>query len=57
LFEKVKNFIKKYIDDFLVIVGVSSLALGVFLIYIPAGYIVLGLCLIALAFLIARKGG
>jgi len=47
----------KILDDMLLIIGVILLAIGVFKIYIPAGYIVLGICFIAFAFFIAKKGG
>lgn len=43
-------------DDLFLILGVTMLSIGVFKIFIPAGYIVLGICCIAFAFFIAKKG-
>jgi hypothetical protein len=43
------------IDDLLLLAGVGSLFYGVSQIYKPAGYIVLGLCLFGLAYLVARR--
>lgn len=51
------NILAKCIDDILLIIGVVLLAIGVFKIYIPAGYIVLGICFIAFAIFVAKKGG
>jgi len=64
--KKVAFFIKKtllalikglglIIDDLLLLAGVGSLFYGVSQIYKPAGYIVLGLCLFGLAYLVARR--
>lgn len=44
-----------WLDVFLLLPGMAFIVVGVFLIYRPAGYIVLGLCFIALAFFIAKK--
>ena len=55
-----KNIIKtllKLADDILLIIGIILLSVGVFKIFIPAGYIILGICFIAFAFFIAKKGG
>jgi len=45
------------LDDILFIVGFILLSIGVFKIFIPAGYIVLGICMIAFAFFIAKSAG
>jgi len=50
-----KKFVKNWIDVMLLLAGMTFLILGVFLIYIPAGFIILGLCFAAMAFLIAKK--
>lgn len=42
------------LDDIFLIIGIVLLAVGVFKIFIPAGYIVLGICCIAFAFFIAK---
>lgn len=42
-------------DDILLIAGIVCVARGVFMIYVPAGYIVLGLCLFGLAYLVAHR--
>jgi len=47
----------KTATDILLIIGLVLLSIGVFKIFIPAGYIVLGICIIAFAFFIAKKGG
>lgn len=44
------------IEDVMLIGGVASLTVGVHMIYKPAGFIVLGLCLMAGAYLVGRKG-
>lgn len=49
--------ILKILDDVLLIAGITLLSIGVFKIFIPAGYITLGICLITFAFFIAKKGG
>jgi hypothetical protein len=64
--KKVAFFIKKtllallkglgiILDDLLLLAGVGFLFYGVSQIYKPAGYIVLGLCLFGLAYLVARR--
>lgn len=45
----------KIADDIIFISGIVLLSIGVFKVYLPAGYIVLGICFIAFAFFIARK--
>jgi hypothetical protein len=50
-----KKFIKNWIDVILLSTGMVFLILGVFLIYIPAGFITIGLYFVAMAFLIAKK--
>lgn len=44
-------------DDALLFIGVSFLSYGVFQIYIPAGHITLGICFIAIAYLLAKRKG
>jgi predicted tellurium resistance membrane protein TerC len=60
--KKVLNFLKhmaspipKYFDDVLLFIGIALISVGVFKIYIPAGYIILGICIIAFAFIYARS--
>ncbi|SKC62406.1 hypothetical protein [Maledivibacter halophilus] len=50
------TLILKLIDDIFLILGMALLSIGVFKIFIPAGYITLGICFIAFAFFIAEKG-
>lgn len=57
VFKIIENALLKCIDDILLVAGIILLSKGVFLIYIPAGYITLGICFIAFAFFIAKKGG
>lgn len=51
----------KYIDDLLFVLGVVFLALGGFLVYVPVGFFILGVCCMAYAFIYAksavRRGG
>lgn len=49
------NITLKLIDDIVLIIGIILLSIGVFKIFIPAGYITLGVCFIAFAFFIAKK--
>lgn len=51
------NILSMALDDIFLIIGISLLAVGVFKIFIPAGYIILGICFIAFAFFIAKKKG
>lgn len=64
--KKVAFFVKKtllalikglglVLDDLLLLGGIASVFYGVFQIYEPAGYIVLGLSLFCLAYLVAHK--
>lgn len=46
--------IKKLLDDVLMVAGMVFICLGMFLIYIPVGFITMGCCLIALAILVAK---
>lgn len=43
------------LDDLLLIAGIALITRGVFFIYPPAGYMVLGLCFWGLAYLVAKK--
>jgi uncharacterized membrane protein len=45
----------KFIDDILFLLGVIFLTTGGFLIYIPVGFFILGICCIAYAFIFARS--
>jgi hypothetical protein len=57
--EKLKRLIK-YLDDILFIFGVVFLTLGGFLLYLPVGFFILGICCMAYAFIFAKaaaKGG
>jgi len=47
----------KYIDDILSIFGIIFLSLGGFIIYIPIGFFILGVCCIAYAFIFAKFEG
>jgi uncharacterized membrane protein SirB2 len=57
LYKKAIKILLEFTDDFLLIIGIILLATGTFKIFIPAGYITLGICFIAFAFFIAKKGG
>jgi len=49
--------LRKYIDDILLFLGLALISLGVFLIYIPAGFIASGFSLITLAYIVAKGRG
>lgn len=58
---KIKNIISNLfkilsmiLDDIFLIIGIVLIAVGVFKIFIPAGYIILGICFIGFAFFIAK---
>jgi len=57
VFKNIRNILSKCIDDIFLVIGIVLLAIGVFKIFIPAGYITLGICCIAFAFFIAKEGG
>lgn len=57
MLKKILVFFLKLSDDILFAIGMVLLSIGVFKIFIPAGYITLGICFIIFAFLIAVKGG
>ena len=64
MFKNIKKSLKNIViilakttTDILLIIGIILLSVGVFKIFIPAGYIILGICFIAFAFFIAKKGG
>ena len=43
------------VDDLLFLIGAGLISYGTFTIYIPAGYIALGMFLVIIAYLLARK--
>jgi hypothetical protein len=45
----------KYIDDILLFIGMILISIGVFKIYIPAGFILSGICFLALAYFYAKR--
>ncbi len=57
LFCNAVTFLKKILEDIIALIGITLLAIGVFKIYIPAGYITLGICFMALAFFMGKRGG
>ena len=50
-----KKKLFEWLDVFLLGIGVALISAGAFQIYIPAGFITLGLCFAALAFFVAKK--
>lgn len=52
---RIRMKIRKYSDDILLFIGIILISIGVFKIYIPAGFIALGICIIAFAFMLARS--
>jgi len=51
--ERLKR-LTKYLDDILFLFGVIFLTLGGFLIYMPIGFFILGICCMAYAFIFAK---
>ena len=49
------RFLGKYIDDILLAIGMTLVSYGVFMIYTPAGFIILGACFIAFAYFYAKR--
>lgn len=49
-----KKTIKEIIEDALLIIGIVLISTGAFLIYVPAGFIVLGICILAFAYFFAK---
>ena len=52
---KVLKGIGRWLDVLFLFIGMAFLSIGVFKIYVPAGYITIGVCLTAVAFFIAKK--
>ncbi|MEN2765674.1 DUF1056 family protein [Ornithinibacillus xuwenensis] len=44
-----------YLDDILLFIGIALISVGVFKIYIPAGYITLGILVVLFAYVYARS--
>jgi hypothetical protein len=53
--QKILKHIYKWSDVLLLIGGMIFISTGIFFVYLPAGLITIGTCLIALAFFIAAK--
>jgi hypothetical protein len=47
--------VRELVTTALEVLGMGSVALGVFLIWVPAGFIALGVCLVVLGYLLARS--
>ena len=45
----------KYIDDALLLAGIAFISGGVFMWWVPGGYITVGLGCIAMAYLVAKR--
>lgn len=53
--KKISNFVAKYLDDILIIIGAWLICYGISKIYIPAGIISTGIACISYAFLFAKN--
>lgn len=53
--KKIIEELLNWLDLVFLIPGMFFIAFGIFKIYVPAGYISLGICFIAFAFFIAKK--
>lgn len=56
-FVKINDIVSKILDDIFLFIGITLLSIGVFSIYIPAGFITLGIYFIVIAYLVAKRGG
>ncbi len=50
-----RTLLFEWLDVILLIVGMALISAGAFLIYIPAGFVIAGLCFLALAFFVGKK--
>lgn len=57
MLKKIHKAITLIADDVLLLVGVFFIARGVFRIYVPAGYIVLGISFLGFAYMLAQRKG
>lgn len=55
MLKKLHKAITLIADDVLLLAGVFFIAYGVFAIYVPAGYIVMGISLLGLAYMLAQR--
>lgn len=53
--QKIVKMLSIIVDDALLILGIVLIAYGMFLIYVPAGFITLGAFSILLAYLAAKR--
>jgi len=49
--------ILRFADDVFLIAGIGFISVGCFLIYVPLGYIIIGLGLVTIAILLAKRRG
>lgn len=61
MYKKIKNRLTNIkwvsvISDVLLVLGIILITIGAYKIYIPLGYIILGICFLAFAFFIGVKG-
>lgn len=54
---KILKSVFKMADDILLLIGIALITYGVFLIYPPAGFMVLGFSFLGMAFLVAKRLG
>ena len=52
---KLTKFISAILDDVLLLAGVSFIAYGVYSVHVPAGHITLGVALISIAYIVAKR--
>ena len=55
MLKKIHKAITLIADDALLLVGVFFIAYGVFAVYVPAGYIVLGISFLGFAYMLAQR--
>jgi len=52
---KVNEFVLKFLDDILLIIGAGFISYGISKIYYPLGFITIGIACLGYAFLFAKK--
>lgn len=53
--KKINDFILKFLDDILLIIGAAFISYGIFKIYYPLGFITVGIACLGYAFLFAKN--
>lgn len=55
MLKKIHKTITLIADDVLLLLGVFFISFGVFAIYVPAGYITIGISFLSIAYMLAKR--